>query len=357
MKKMRLIVLLLLGFSILFNACMPSDSKQKNGKYGGSLRINAMNIPDLIFPGQVLKSSEHLIVNQVYDGLVKYHPRTMEVVPSLCNYWLVERNGTIYTFYLKKNARFQADPCFSSDEERKITAADVKYSIEQICRMHQNAGHNISMRIENIKGAKDFLSYANPPDSVGINGIEVFDDTTLIFYLNKPDGLFIHFLAGSNALVFSKKAYDSYGMQNTVGSGAYTFKYPENVGEKMTLTANKDYYGRNLQGEKLPFIDTIEISFIISTSRELELLENGQVDMVLELPEAYVTPFLDRNIDAFQSDPPYFYLRQNADMQQRMRYNIFRSNIQGFELNSQNYFDFSETFLREPKAKEVESAE
>lgn len=351
-------IVLFLFIILTISACESKQVAEDRGvKYGGKVRINTSAYPDIIFPGHVMKKSEQLIINQVYDGLVKYHPRTLEIVPALSRNWLVERNGTIYTFYIRKGAKFHEDPCFEQDDSRLITAHDVKYSIEQICKLHLIAGHEMSSQIMNIKDSEQFLVQDLPSDTISIPGIEVFDDTTLIFYLKKEDPMFIHFLAGSNSLVFSEQAFEEYGIKSTVGSGAFTFNYPKSVGDGMILKANTEYYGMNKQLEKLPFIDTLEVSFIISTSRELEMMSANNLDIILGLTEKYIAPFLDSHIDEFQSNPPFFTLNQTKDFKNEVRYNILRSNIYGIEINSQGYFDFSETYLKEPSVENVEMVE
>ena len=135
-------------------------------------------------------------------------------------------------------------------QERKITAVDVKNSIEQIAKTYRMLEQPIPKHIMNIKGAEELLNDKIHNDSIHVSGIEVFDDTTLIFYLNEADNLFLHFLAGTDALVFSKKAFDAYGFKSTVGSGAFTYEYFNKVSDHLILLANKEYYGINKQGER-----------------------------------------------------------------------------------------------------------
>lgn len=345
---------LLLGLTITFITLISCNNNNvRDEKYGGTFRINASDVPNTIFPGQILKLSEQLIVNQVYIGLVKYNPRTVDIVPSLAKKWRAERNQTLYTFYLNSNAYFHKDDCFLNNRTRQIIANDVKYSIEQIAKFHVLNKHEISSQLSNIKGYEAILKSKSNNDSVQISGIEVINDTTIIFDLVKPDPLFLHYLASTNSLVFAHEAYNTYNYKSTVGSGAYTFTYPNIKGHAMVLKANPNYFQHNKQKQQLPFFDTILVSFITSPPKELFLFEKGNLDMVIGINGDYVINFLDKYIDKFQSNPPYYIMQQITDSDKIMSYNFIRSNVQNIYLNSIGYLDFSEAYFKNPVAQEI----
>jgi ABC-type transport system substrate-binding protein len=346
--------LLLFCACLLLAGCQVKTTNQKSEKHGGTLRINASTVPDIIFPGHIYKSSEHLLVNQVYTGLVKYHPKTLEIIPSLAKKWRVEQNNTLFTFTLNKNARFHNNPCFSKGTGRVIIAADIKYCIEQVCRNHLKNNHTLARQIFNIAGSDSLFNSPQNPDSITIGGIRVINDTTLEFKLKQPDELFIHFLAGPNSLVFPKEGFNAYGIKNNVGSGAFTFNYPKIKGEPITLKANPGYFMLNKQGYPLPYVDSIVVSFITSTTRELYLFKQDKLDVIIGLPHNYVSTFLDENIDRFQSNPPYYILKPTPTNNTKARYNLMRSNIQQFYINAQNYFDLSRVYFAAPEKKTIE---
>lgn len=344
-----ILFMLLVGLS----SCTLNKEAKRSEKYGGTFRINASDVPDIIFPGQVLKSSEQLIINQVFVGLLKYNPRNIVIEPSLANNWRVERNQTLYTFYLNNNAYFHEDDCFVENGTRKIVASDVKYSIEQIARFHALSLHEISSQLINIQGSEAILETAFQTDSSHISGIEVINDTTLVFQLKEPDELFQHFLASTNGLVFAHEAFEAYGFKNTVGSGAYTFSYPEIKGHAMVLVANPHFFRKNQQNQQLPFIDTLIVSFITSPPKELYLFEQNNLDMVVSINSQYVVDFLDKHIDQFQSNPPYYIMKQITDSKKNISYNFVRANVQNIEINSIGYFDLTEIYFKEPLSQEI----
>jgi len=345
----------MLAIAGLFSAC--DTNEPKGEKYGGTLRINVNDIPHVVFPGKINKRSEQIIANQVYDGLVKYHSRTLQIVPSIAKKFNISDDGLTYTFTLDSRARFQNNRCFKYWRGRKITAEDVKYSIEQVCRIHLLNNYEISRQILNLNGAEKFLETAKTDDTVNISGIIAKNDSTLIFKLLKADALFIHYLAGPNTLVFAREAYDTYGINGTAGSGAYMIKYPSIKGQPIELTKNKNYWKTDAQGNSLPYLDTIIFSFVTSTQKELYMFEKEMVDVIFDISSKYLTPFLESNIDAFQSDNPQYVMTQTINIQNDKRFNLLRSNINGLHINSQNYFDFSTVYLKNPESKSMEVGE
>lgn len=59
----------------------------------------------------------------IYDGLVEYDPKTMEAIPALAESWDMNKDGTEYTFHLRRNAKFS--------DGHPITAADFAYSFRR----------------------------------------------------------------------------------------------------------------------------------------------------------------------------------------------------------------------------------
>lgn len=345
-----------LMFLVFLSGCQMDNKNKRNEKYGGTLRINANDLPDIIFPGQVLKASEQLIITQVYAGLLKYNPRNLELEPDLAQKWEKLNGGLTYRFELVDNAYFHDDACFPEGKGRKIVATDVKYSIEKIFHTHVIGQHELSEQVKNIKGSELVCEAGENGKQVSFEGIRVINDSVIEFDLKKPDELFTYFLASTNSLVFPREAFESYKYKSTVGSGAYCFQYADIKGHAITLVANSRYYGTNQQKETLPFIDTILVSFITSPPQELSLFEKGKLDLVLNVDENYITRFLDNNIDKFQSNPPYFNMKQTTDFNQDVHISFVRANVQGLYLNSLGYFDLSAVYFKDPQPQEIKMA-
>lgn len=48
----------------------------------------------------------------VFIRLVDFTPGTTNLVPSLAERWEISPDGTVYTFYLRKNVKFQSNKAF-----------------------------------------------------------------------------------------------------------------------------------------------------------------------------------------------------------------------------------------------------
>jgi peptide/nickel transport system substrate-binding protein len=53
-------------------------------------------------PAVITDGISNRITRQIYEGLVKYKGATTEVIPSLAEKWEVNKDGTVWTFTLRK---------------------------------------------------------------------------------------------------------------------------------------------------------------------------------------------------------------------------------------------------------------
>jgi oligopeptide transport system substrate-binding protein len=79
--------------------------------------------PESLDPQVGTGQPEARIYLAIYDGLVEYHPKTMEPIPAIAESWEIGTDGTEYLFHLRKNARF------SNGEP--ITARDFVYTFRR----------------------------------------------------------------------------------------------------------------------------------------------------------------------------------------------------------------------------------
>ncbi len=79
--------------------------------------------PESLDPQIGTGQPEARIYMALYDGLVEYHPKTMEPIPAIAESWEVGSDGTEYLFHLRKTAKFSnGDP---------ITAKDFVYTFRR----------------------------------------------------------------------------------------------------------------------------------------------------------------------------------------------------------------------------------
>lgn len=129
---------------------------------------------------------------------------------------------------------------FSNGNE--LTASDVKFSLERSINIGDPNGAAIYLLGSIGTTGKDGVLKVDP------DAIEVPDDTTVIFHLNKPDTTFQYVLTypGSGAIVDEETAPPTEKMADAdvIGSGPYEMA-DYKAGELATLEKNDAYQGDN----------------------------------------------------------------------------------------------------------------
>src|SRR5688572_19568131 len=125
----------ILSLAVFYTSCSNStgDGSEKrvakgDKVYGGTLRINETEQYQTLYPSGITDIGSAHIANQIYEGLVKFNPRDLSIIPALADKWELDPAGTTYTFTLRKGVRFQDNECFPEGKGRELKASDVKYS-------------------------------------------------------------------------------------------------------------------------------------------------------------------------------------------------------------------------------------
>ncbi len=73
---------------------------------GNVLRYVTGDEPESLDPHLTTGQPEGRIFMALYEGLVEYHPKTMEPIPAVAERWHVNRDSSEFVFHLRKNARW-----------------------------------------------------------------------------------------------------------------------------------------------------------------------------------------------------------------------------------------------------------
>lgn len=113
-------------------ACLVSScTSSAKSQYFGQTAAPAENVlkyvtgsePESLDPALPNGQPEARILMALYDGLIEYHPVTVEPIPSIAQSWEIREGGTEYIFNLRRNAKFSnGDP---------ITAHDFVYTLRR----------------------------------------------------------------------------------------------------------------------------------------------------------------------------------------------------------------------------------
>lgn len=299
----------------------------KGGRvYGGTLHLNEADGYVTLFPHGIADAMSQNIASQIYEGLVKFNSKNItEVKPCIAESWDADASGTVYTFKLKKSVMFQDDKCFSGGKGREVKASDFKYCLQLACTFSpDNQIFSASFK-GLIKGADEFFEESKrAKPAKDVSGIQVIDDYSLRITLTSPSTALLYLLAGPAGYVFPREAIEQYGNKTTVGTGPFIFTTAEKK-DAVFLVKNPSYHGMDSLGNQLPFLDSINITFIPDKKKELQAFKDGNLDAISGLPSEAISEMVEQQIADFHSKNPKYILVQNPDMRtEYYEFNISR---------------------------------
>lgn len=109
---------------LLLSSFLVSCSSSASSRYFGLTQPPSDNVmryvsgsePESLDPQFVTGQPEARIMMALYEGLVEYHPITMDPIPAIAESWEIGPDGTEYLFHLRKNAKFSnGDPVTAND--------------------------------------------------------------------------------------------------------------------------------------------------------------------------------------------------------------------------------------------------
>lgn len=293
---MRITKLILVASSItILLASCGGDAKKhetQEGKggvyYGGVFRMNELEDFKNLYPLAIVDVISWRIATQVYEGLVKFNQADLTTIPCLAYRWESNSDATVWTFHLRKGVRFHDDPCFADGRGREMNANDVKYCFDKLCEASAtNASFDITFK-DKVKGASEYFeaSKGGKTTEGGVPGVKVLNDSTVEIDLNYPFSGFLNILAHSGCLIYPKEALEKYGIDmrtKCIGTGPFAVKTIKE-GETVILEKNKNYWNTDKDGNRLPYLDAVKISFIKEKKAEMLEFQRGNLDMVFRIP-------------------------------------------------------------------------
>lgn len=316
-RKALLSCALIVTISACNTARQEGESSQSSGirsGNGGTLHLNETENYQTLYPYAITDVISANIAHQIYEGLVKFDPKTLAIKPSIAEKWEIDTSGTLYTFFLRKDARFQNDPCFTDSKGRGITATDVKYSFELLCTQSSDNFTFTTSFKDRVLGANAYYDASgNGKASKDLEGVKVIDDYTVQVKLTQPSLSFLEILASPSAAIVAKEAVEQYGNMMRLGSGPFRF-LDNKKDNRVYLVRNENYYRQDSTGKQLPYLDTVIISFMPTKKAELDAFIADKIDMVFGLPSESINDFLSDQIAEFEKNPPKYILERSPDM-------------------------------------------
>lgn len=264
--------LFLLPVLLLISGCARAPRE------AGVLRLTQESDASTLDPATSYDSSSIAYVRVLYRGLVDYGDGP-DLHPEVAEKYTISPDGKTYTFTLRKDVRFHSG--------RRVVAEDFRYAMERV--LDPATASDGLKQFTMIVGAEAWSKDRSGPKKLQhIRGIEVPNEDTIIYHLNKPDSTFLNWLALPFAYAVPRESVEKWGKSfSEHPNGCGPFKMREWVHDAwLKLDKNEDYFR-----PELPKAQSIEVRFGNSATLQIMRFEQGQSD-VLFISDANAPDFL-----------------------------------------------------------------
>jgi peptide/nickel transport system substrate-binding protein len=253
----------------------------------GVLVVGQIAEPKSLDPAAVTAVNDFRILVNLYEGLLRYQPGTLEVGPGLAESWEVSDDGTVYTFTLRQGVMFHDGTPFNAEA--------VKFNFDRML----NEDHPF-----HDTGPFPLAFYFS-----AIEETTVVDEHTVEIKLNAPYAPFLSNLAYPTGLMVSPSAVEANGAdfgRNPAGTGP--FKFAEwRSNEAVVIEKNPDYWGEPAATDAVVFRPITD-----ANTRVAEMLAGG-IDLMVEVPPTALSEFQGDGFSVVeQAGPHLWFLILNA---------------------------------------------
>jgi peptide/nickel transport system substrate-binding protein len=245
----------------------PDSAHAQTPKRGGTVKIGSFQNIDTLDAHNTTFITACGIHNNIYNGLLKITStdgKSVDFKPELAREWEIQ-GDRVHIFRLHKGVTFHnGDPC---------TSADIKWNLERVKDKQQAPIHAWKLEL--------------------LEAIETPDPQTIKLSFSKPYPFLRVAFTGSTgraATILSPRAVKEKGKaygRSPVGTGPFKFvEWKE--GDFILLERYADYWDKDAAGGKLPYLDKLQIKFIIEPSTLVAALKTGEVDGINNVSPQFV---------------------------------------------------------------------
>lgn len=279
MKRIISLLLILILILLSFSACKEEDTEIQ-------LYYPVTEDFSSLDPQIVSGTSSKLIDFNCFEGLVRINANG-EIVPAGADRWTVSDDSLIYTFYLRKDAKWyltntskeelsDADPEKSElpkTFDTRVTAKDYAFGLKRALDPATGSGEG-----KYLSAIKNAYAVQNGEMTTEQLGIEVLDDYTLRITLDRADPNFLYYLTRPAAMpcneVFFNACKGRYGisMEYMLCNGAYiVYRWTQRT--LIRLEKNPLY-----TGNEVPVNDRVWVYFLEDATTVPEKIAKGTYD-------------------------------------------------------------------------------
>lgn len=283
---------------LALSACGKGETPAERATEASVLLINNGGEPSALDPQFAQPGViENRIMLALFEGLVRYDPKTLEPVPAIAESWTVSDDGLRWTFRLRENAKFS--------DGKAITSADFLFAFRRILSP-KLASPCASLFFAPVKNARAFASGTLTDFSrVGFSAPDV---CTLVVELENPCPYFLSLACHSAWSVVPAHTILKFGdidtrstlwtrPENFVGSGPFRL-HSWRVAYRIEVEKNPHYWDAgNVALNGIRF-DAVEDQFAEETA-----FNDGQYHLTNTVPQTRVPVLREQNAPALRLDP------------------------------------------------------
>lgn len=254
-------------------SCKQKDTSQKSVfYYNESTGIATLD------PAFAKNQSIMWAVHQLYNTLVEIDSN-LNIVSSLAKNWDISADRKTYTFHLRDSVFFHDNPLFTNGKGRKLIANDVVYSLK---------------RLQDKTVASSGAWIFN--NRIAAEGFSVLNDSTFQLVLINPFQPILGILSMQYCSIVPHEIVNYYGKDfrnHPCGTGAFKF-ISWDEGEAMILHKNEQYWEKDANEKRLPYLDAIKISFYNSKATEFLQFRQGRLSFINDIDPSFKDEILSK---------------------------------------------------------------
>jgi len=247
--------------SLFFLCCADQYNNDKLAifKYNESAGIATLD------PAFARDQSTIWATNQLFNGLVQLDS-DLNVKASIAKSWQISDDALVYAFLLRDDVFFHEDKLFKNGKGRRVIAEDFEYSFNRL--------------IDKKLAAPGAWVLSN------VSGFKAENDSIFIIKLTTPFPAFLSLLSMQYCSVVPREIIEARDFnRQPIGTGPFQFQLWKD-GIKLVLRKNPNYFEEE-EGNQLPFLDAIAITFIKDKQSAFLQFIQGKLDFISGIDASY----------------------------------------------------------------------
>jgi peptide/nickel transport system substrate-binding protein len=197
----------------------------------------------------------------------------LEIVPSLAKSWDISSDNLTFIFHLRTDVFFQDNDGFQNGKGRKMTAYDVQYSFERI--------------LDKNTASSGAWIFNNRVDT--IEPFKAINDSTFQLKLFIPFQPILGVLSMQYCSIIPKEVVEKFGKdfrRHPCGTGPFQMVAWEE-GQALVMKKNPNYFEKDSLGNRLPYLDGINISFLDNKATEFLQFQQKKLEFINDIDPSF----------------------------------------------------------------------